>query len=31
MHRLAEKSRNRWPDWANPETRVGLPDPKRKG
>ncbi len=30
MHRLAEKSRKRWPDWANGEARVGLPDPKRK-
>ena len=30
MHRLAEKSRARWPDWANGESRVGLPEPKRK-
>ncbi len=30
MHRLAQKSRSRWPDWANGESRVGLPDPKKK-
>ncbi|MEM7323019.1 MAG: Coenzyme F420 hydrogenase/dehydrogenase, beta subunit C-terminal domain [Actinomycetota bacterium] len=30
MHRLAEKSRSRWPGWANGEARVGLPDPKVK-
>ena len=25
MHKLAQKSRQRWPDWANPEAAVGLP------
>jgi coenzyme F420 hydrogenase subunit beta len=25
MHKLAAKSRERWPDWANPSARVGLP------
>lgn len=30
MHRLAAKSRQRWPGWANGEARVGLPEPKRK-
>ena len=25
MHKLAAKSRERWPDWANPTARVGLP------
>ncbi len=25
MHKLAAKSRERWPDWANPEAKVGLP------
>jgi coenzyme F420 hydrogenase subunit beta len=24
MHRLAEKSRKRWPEWANGEARVGI-------
>ncbi|MDH3681266.1 MAG: Coenzyme F420 hydrogenase/dehydrogenase, beta subunit C-terminal domain [Acidimicrobiia bacterium] len=24
MHRLAAKSRERWPSWANPEARVGI-------
>jgi coenzyme F420 hydrogenase subunit beta len=24
MHRLAEKSRTRWPEWANGEARVGI-------
>ncbi len=30
MHRLAEKSRKRWPEWANPGARVGLPNPTKK-
>ncbi len=30
MHRLAQKSRQRWPGWANAEARVGLPEPTRK-
>ncbi len=25
MHKLAEKSRARWPEWANGEARLGLP------
>ncbi|MCY4630529.1 MAG: Coenzyme F420 hydrogenase/dehydrogenase, beta subunit C-terminal domain, partial [bacterium] len=25
MHKLSTKSRRRWPDWAAPEARVGLP------
>ena len=25
MHKLAAKSRSRWPDWANPSAKVGLP------
>ena len=25
MHKLSAKSRRRWPDWAAPEARVGLP------
>jgi len=25
MHKLAEKSRTRWPEWANPTARVGIP------
>jgi coenzyme F420 hydrogenase subunit beta len=25
MHKLAAKSRARWPEWANPTARVGLP------
>jgi len=24
MHRLAENSRKRWPQWANGEARVGI-------
>ncbi|MEM7143242.1 MAG: Coenzyme F420 hydrogenase/dehydrogenase, beta subunit C-terminal domain, partial [Actinomycetota bacterium] len=28
MHRLAQKSRERWPDWAAPAARVGLPEKK---
>ncbi len=30
MHKLAAKSRGRWPDSANPAVRVGLPIPKKK-
>jgi coenzyme F420 hydrogenase subunit beta len=30
MRKLAERSRARWPEWANPAVRVGLPDPKVK-
>jgi len=30
MRKLAEKSRSRWPDWAAPNVRVGLPEPKVK-
>ena len=30
MHKLAEKSRSRWPTTANPAVRVGLPEPKVK-
>jgi coenzyme F420 hydrogenase subunit beta len=30
MRKLAEKSRARWPAWANPAVRVGLPEPKTK-
>ncbi|MCC6435923.1 MAG: Coenzyme F420 hydrogenase/dehydrogenase, beta subunit C-terminal domain [Acidimicrobiales bacterium] len=26
MHKLAERSRARWPTWASPEARVGLPE-----
>jgi len=29
MHRLAKKSRERWPEWANPTARVGLPERKK--
>lgn len=29
MHRLAQKSRERWPDWANGDARVGLPEKKK--
>jgi coenzyme F420 hydrogenase subunit beta len=28
MHKLAEKSRSRWPGWAEAQVRVGLPEPK---
>ena len=28
MQKLAEKSRERWPRWANPVVRVGLPEKK---
>ncbi|MCU0273086.1 MAG: Coenzyme F420 hydrogenase/dehydrogenase, beta subunit C-terminal domain [Acidimicrobiales bacterium] len=31
MHKLAEKSRERWPAWAAPEARVGLSPKKGKG
>jgi coenzyme F420 hydrogenase subunit beta len=24
MHRLAENSRKRWPDWAQPAAKVGI-------
>jgi coenzyme F420 hydrogenase subunit beta len=30
MRKLAEKSRSRWPQWAEPSVRVGLPEPKVK-
>jgi coenzyme F420 hydrogenase subunit beta len=30
MRKLAEKSRSRWPQWAAPDVRVGLPEPKVK-
>jgi coenzyme F420 hydrogenase subunit beta len=30
MHKLAEKSRSRWPQWADEQVRVGLPEPKVK-
>ena len=30
MRKLAERSRARWPEWANPTIRVGLPEPKVK-
>jgi coenzyme F420 hydrogenase subunit beta len=30
MRKLSQKSRERWPDWANPTVRVGLPAPKKK-
>ena len=30
MRKLAEKSRSRWPHWAEPSVRVGLPEPKVK-
>jgi coenzyme F420 hydrogenase subunit beta len=29
MRRLAQKSRERWPTWANGEARVGLPEKKK--
>ncbi|MFN8051935.1 MAG: Coenzyme F420 hydrogenase/dehydrogenase, beta subunit C-terminal domain [Acidimicrobiales bacterium] len=31
MRKLAEKSRSRWPETAEPAVRVGLPMPKKKG
>jgi coenzyme F420 hydrogenase subunit beta len=30
MRKLSIKSRERWPAWANPVVRVGLPEPKAK-
>jgi coenzyme F420 hydrogenase subunit beta len=30
MRKLAMKSRERWPSWADPAVRVGLPAPKKK-
>jgi len=30
MRKLSEKSRARWPQWAEPEVRVGLAEPKRR-
>ena len=30
MRKLSQKSRERWPAWANPTVRIGLPDPKVK-
>jgi coenzyme F420 hydrogenase subunit beta len=30
MRKLAEKSRARWPQWADPAVRVGMPEPKVK-
>ena len=29
MRKLAEKSRERWPEWANPGVRLGLPERKK--
>ena len=29
MHKLAEKSRARWPQWAEPVVRLGLPEKKK--
>ena len=29
LHRLAKKSRERWPAWASPDARVGLPEKKK--
>ncbi len=31
MHKLAAKSRERWPQTAEATVRIGLPEPKRKG
>jgi hypothetical protein len=28
MHKLAAKSRQRWPGWADGEVRLGLPEKK---
>ena len=28
MHKLAQKSRSRWPEWANESARIGLPTKK---
>ncbi len=30
MRKLAEKSRERWPQWADPAVLVGMPEPKVK-
>jgi coenzyme F420 hydrogenase subunit beta len=30
MRKLAQKSRERWPSWAEPTVRIGLPEPKVK-
>ena len=30
MHKLAQKSRERWPAWADGSVRVGLPEKKKK-
>ena len=29
MRKLAEKSRSRWPQWAEPVVRLGLPEKKK--
>jgi coenzyme F420 hydrogenase subunit beta len=29
LHKLAKKSRERWPGWAAPDARVGLPEKKK--
>ncbi|MCU0267405.1 MAG: Coenzyme F420 hydrogenase/dehydrogenase, beta subunit C-terminal domain [Acidimicrobiales bacterium] len=31
MHKLAQKSRERWPSWADAEVRLGLPEKKKAG
>jgi hypothetical protein len=30
MHKLAAKSRERWPQWAAESVRVGVPEKKAK-
>jgi coenzyme F420 hydrogenase subunit beta len=30
MRKLAQKSRERWPGWAEPVVRLGLPEKKAK-
>ena len=30
MRKLAQKSRERWPTWAEPVVRLGLPEKKPK-
>ena len=30
MRKLAQKSRERWPNWAEPMVRLGLPEKKPK-
>jgi coenzyme F420 hydrogenase subunit beta len=30
MRKLAQKSRERWPSWAEPVVRLGLPEKKAK-